>query len=204
MDFSLSTQRARSFGYLSNMPRRGHSDSDYLFHDYEFYGNAEAWKEKLKEAIDKADPAAVKSGTADEAAEPFVQEFQVQVPELTEGAISVDVEEAKVDVTGDFRYGHFERGRLLVPAIRASYFVPFTGDGQMFRVKPNRWSSVIPAAAIENRELRFTFERDGQDVAATKRDFEEELKRVKEYLGWLRDNVDNYHQELLPILVADA
>jgi hypothetical protein len=181
------------------MARRGHHDGEYLFHQYDLFSAVHAWKEGLKAAIEKADPNTLQNGNVDEAAQPFLSEFQAQVPELTEGAISVDVEEAQVDVTGDIHYGHFGPGKLHVPGIRASYFVPFTGDPDMFRVKPSRYSSLIPAAAIENNELRFTFERAGQDVAATKKAFDEELGRVKEYLGWLREGIDIYNQELLPI-----
>ena len=181
------------------MRRRGHRDTDYLFRQYDFFSNAHAWKEKLKEAIDKADPSTVKNGTVEEAAESFVNEFRVEAPELTEGAISVDVEETKVDVSHDFRYGHFGNGPTYAPGIRASYFVPFTGDPQMFRVKPSTFSTGIPVAAIEKSELRFTFERPGQDVAETKQAFDDELRRVKEYLGWLRENFNTYNREIVPI-----
>lgn len=181
------------------MPRRGHSDTDYLFHNYDFVSNAQVRQEKLKEAIDKADVSRVRAGSVDESAEPFVAEFWAEVPELTEGAISMDVEETRVNVTRDSRYVQFGPGPHYAPGIRASYFVPFVGDPKMFLAKPSTWTTAIPSAAIEKNELRFTFERAGQDVAETKRAFEEELDRVKTYLGWLRENVNNYNRELLPI-----
>jgi hypothetical protein len=113
--------------------------------------------------------------------------------------MSVDLEEARVDVTGDFHYGHFGPGPHYVPGIRASYYVPFVGDPDMFKVKPTTWTIVIPAAAIEGQELRFTFERPGQPVEETKKAFDEELSRVKQYLGWLRENVNQYNASLVPL-----
>jgi hypothetical protein len=47
---------------------------------------------------------------------------------------------------------------------------------------------VIPAAELANDELKFTFERADESVGATKLAFEQELGRVTQYLGWLREN----------------
>lgn len=181
------------------MPRRGHDRDDYLFYKYDFHGVQEANQQRLRSTIDDADPALVQAGTVDTAAQKFVDNFLLAAPELTEGATSVDIEEARVDVTGDFNYGAWGPGPHYVPGIRASYFVPFEGDPEMFRVKPTTFTTVIPAAAIQGNELRFTFERPGQPVDETKKAFELELSRVKQYLGWLRDNVNGHNAALLPL-----
>lgn len=181
------------------MARRGHSDSHYLFGSYDWHAVQESYRERLKKTIDEAAPATIQDGTVDEAAERFVAEFRLEVPELIEGAVSVDLEEAEVDVTGDIRYGHFGRGPHCVPGIRASYFVPFRGEADMFKVSPTMWSSVHPVAAIEGSELRLTFERPGQPVEETKKAFEEELSRVKENLRRLQTNVNEYNNGLVPL-----
>ena len=181
------------------MPRRGHDRDDYLFYKYDFHGVQDANQQRLRKTIDDADPTLVQAGTIDTAAQRFVDDFLLAAPELTEGATSVDIEEARVDVTGDFNYGAWGPGPHYVPGIRASYYVPFAGDPEMFRVKPTTFTTVIPAAAIEGNELRFTFERPGQPVDETKKAFEVELSRVKQYLGWLRDNVNSYNAALLPL-----
>jgi TIR domain len=181
------------------MPRSGHSRSDYLFHDSDFFTVQHNNQERLKKAIDDAPPTTIRDGATNEVAERFVADSQLEVPELTEGAISVDIEEADVDVTGNLQYGHYGRGPHYAPGIRASYYVPFTGDSRMLKVKPSTFTTVLPAAAIEKNELRFTFELPGQPVAETKQAFDNELRQVKEYLGWLRENVKTHNESLLPL-----
>lgn len=181
------------------MARRGHRDVDYLFARTEWHDVQDSQRQRLTSAIDNAAPSVIQSGTVDEVAEGFVSEFQLAIPVLIEGAVSVDLQETKVDVTGDFRYGHFRRGLHMVPGIRASYFVPFTGDANMFQISPTMWSSVHPVAAIERNELRFTFERPGQPVDETKNAFEEELELVKTNLARLQTNVGEYNNGLLPL-----
>jgi hypothetical protein len=182
------------------MPRRGHSDGDYLFRTYDFHGVQEHQQEKMKQAIDAADAAAVQAGSVEEVANTFVEQFRVEVPELTEGAISVDLEEAQVDVSGDrmraFYDGEFGGGPRYVPGIRASYFVPFRGDPELFKCQPNSFGSSVPFAEIGINELRFVFERGDQNVAETKKAFDRELSLVKEYLASLRQNANSYNAGL--------
>jgi hypothetical protein len=185
--------------YPVGMPRRGHDNRDYLFWSYDFYGVQEACHERLRKAVDDADPAAIQEGTVEEAGTRIAEGFRLEAPELTEGAISVDIEEARVDVTGDFQYAAYGPGPHLVPGIRASYFVPFVGDAEMFKVKPTTFTTVNPAAAIEKNELRFTFERPGQPVEETKKAFDEDFSRVKQYLGWLKQNVTTLNDSLIPL-----
>ena len=120
---------------------------------------------------------------------------------MTEGAIGVDVEEAQVDVSDDrswrFTHGVFdEEGPVHAPGIRATYFVPFTGDGELFKCAPSTFTTVHPFAELGNQELRLTVERPDQDVAATKKWFEEELSRTKQYLGWVRENATQFNTSL--------
>lgn len=185
-----------SIEYLTGMAR----DRDgYLFTKYDFFGVQEGYKRKLQETIEAADTARVQDASVDDIAERFAAEFRLEAPELTEGAMSVDIAEAKVDVTGDFRYGHFGHGPHYVNGVRVTYFVPFVGDPDMFHVAPTTYTTVHPYAEIVGQELRFTFERPGKAVDETKRAFEEELGRVKQYLGWLRENLSNFNQTLLPL-----
>ena len=115
--------------------------------------------------------------------------FRATWPRLT-------VDEAQVDASHDFTRAFFRPGPHYVHGIRATYYVPFSGDRDLFRCRPSTFTTVIPAAELADDELRFTFERPGQNVAATKTAFEEAFRRVKQYLGWLHENAHNFNQSL--------
>src|SRR5688572_7092409 len=119
------------------MARRGNSSAEYLFSDYDMHGVQQAQRVAVKKAVEDIRAEEFGATEIEDLTAAFVDRFRLDPPTLTEGAISVDVEEAQVDVTGDFSRGTFGRGPHLVPGIRASYFVPFTGDRQMFKVRPN-------------------------------------------------------------------
>lgn len=182
------------------MPRRGYRNGHYLFHEYDMFGVQQATNEQLRKMIESADAVSITTGTVDDVAKTFVQKVRLDVPDLTEGAISVDVEEAAVDVSGDhmraFYDGDFRSGPRLVPGIRATYFVPYRGDKDFFKIRPNTYTLSAPIAVVEPNELVFQFERGDQNVAATKADFDRQLGEVKQYLGWLHQNADTFNATL--------
>ena len=184
------------------MARWGHTNDHYLFWTHDFHAVQQQLREQMNQAIDQATPDAIRTGTVEEVAEMFAVQFRVQTPELTEGAISASVEETKVDVSRDrslaFMYGAFESGSHYVSGITATFYVPYSGDPEMFKWKPSTFTTVIPAAEIRGNELHFRFVRPGQDVAEAKKDFDGELSRAKKYLGWPTRDAQAFNQSLTP------
>jgi hypothetical protein len=140
------------------------------------------------ETLVSSDVEAMVSGLADR--------FGLQMPELIEGAISLAAEEAQAEVSGDIRYGAFGPGPHYAPGIKVTYHVPFSGEKQMFECKPSSWGGNIPAAEVGDNELTITFVRPGQDVAATKVEFDRQLSLIKQYLIWLGDNCRTFNSSL--------
>jgi len=149
----------------------------YLFSDYDLRAVCEGQRERMKAAIDGADADAIRAGDLEALTEAYVAQFALEVPELAEGATSVEVDEAQVDVSHDPR--RFIRDRdepFHVPGIRATYFVPYRGDGQLFKFQPSTFTTVVPAVTdLLEDELVFRIERADQDVAATKAAFDRVL-----------------------------
>ena len=119
---------------------------EYLFRDYDLHAVLENQREQMVRAINDADASVVVGRPVEDIADDFVHQFELDPPELTEGAISVDVEEAQVDVSGDPNRFFLDHDRpFYVPGIRATYHVPFTGDHNLFKCRPSTFSTVLPA-----------------------------------------------------------
>src|SRR5687767_14523373 len=116
------------------MTRRRPDGATYLFDDYKLQAVCDAHREKMKRAISDAAADTIRSGDVDALTAGFVSEFALEPPELIEGATSVDVEEAQVDVSRDpLRFITDASKPFYIPGIRATYFVPFIGDHQLFK-----------------------------------------------------------------------
>jgi hypothetical protein len=97
-------------------------------------------QKQMTDAIADADQGTIADADIEELVKSLSDQFSMSVPELIEGAISLTAEEAQADVTGNIRYGAFGSGPHFVPGVKVTYYVPFSGDKQMFECKPNTWA----------------------------------------------------------------
>jgi len=176
---------------------------EYLFSDYDLFAVCENTREKMVHTINTADAAMI-ARDAKEVAEEFVEQFRLDTPVLTEGAVSVDVEEVQVDVSGDRNRAFFGPGPFCAPGIRATYFVPFTGDVDLFKCRPSTTTSILAAVdSVQKNELVLAYERGDTNVAATKEGFDRDLSTIREYLGWVRRDAQVLN-ESLPAVAMQA
>src|SRR5690348_16534827 len=81
-----------------------------------------------------------------------------------------------------------------VKGVEFTIAIPFKGDPRMFEVKPATFSTRFPRAEIEDREIIFRFTRVDNDGDALKREYEDELKNVNQYLVWLGESVADFNR----------
>jgi len=96
----------------------------------------------------------------DDLTEYLVGKFRIDVPELDEANMVVDQQEAQMDVSGDpqrtaYFLGH--GGPVYVTGALVIVEVPFSGDPEMFRVRPSTSDSAPPRGAVHNNALTFRY-----------------------------------------------
>lgn len=180
------------------MPSRVRDDAEPLFSRYDSHALQEARRREMSTAITEADPELIRSGDAAELAKRYADDFSLKAPHLIEGATSMDAEEAKVDVTGDIRFGAFGPEPTYAFGIRVCYYVPYSGDSKLFHCAASTRSLSMRPINLGAHELKFVYERPGQDVAATEVEFQSELAQLKEVLGWLTSDFDAFNSSLAP------
>src|ERR1700682_3857842 len=86
---------------------RARPNAKQLFVGFAFYSLQEHKRQQTANAIAEADPEVIRARDVEELTKQFAEEFIVEAPTLIEGALSINAEEAQIDVTGDFRFGAF-------------------------------------------------------------------------------------------------
>src|ERR1035438_7101244 len=174
------------------MSRRARQNAEQLFNRYDSYSVQQHQRQKMVEAIGQAESELIRSADAEELARQFADQFALEAPTLTEAALSITVDETEVDVTGDFRFGAWGPGPHNVPGIRVTYYVPYSGDRQMFDITPSTRNLSMRPVDLGDGELQFAYERPDQDVMATKAEVDREIQQVKESLNWLRNDFQTF------------
>ena len=97
----------------------------------------------------------------------FVEKYRIDVPEIYESEIKVDYGDAQVDVSRRFEYVVFDRSSpTFVRGTRITFYVPFSGDSQLFQCRASTFSTAPPMASVLGGELVFVYGLTSQDVSA--------------------------------------
>lgn len=184
-----------SFGY-TGVPR-----SDHLFVEYDLHALLESQGEQTKAAISKLTKGELISTTDDALVDRFVEQFKVVTPVIDHGTISVDQEDAKIDISQDSNRLVFDRSRpYYIQGTKVTVYVPFTGDAILFRSRPSTYNLNPPRGHIHDEELQLTYMLPEVDPAQLKNEIDSELAKITQGLGWVESDAKQFNDGL-PALI---
>jgi len=158
-------------------------DNELLFCKLDLRRVLENQTRTMAAAIDAIDSRQLLSRSADAWADELATTYSIAPISLDESGITVDQQDAEVDVSRDFRRAVFDRSRALhIKGVSVSFFVPFSGEKNLFLCQPSMFTSNPPSGRVEEGTLVMTFTRTDHDAAAVKGEFDRQLGNVKGYL----------------------
>jgi hypothetical protein len=169
----------------------------YLFSEFDLRAVLESHERKMLQEIDEIDPDEFLNTPPTDLAEHFIEKVTVQVPVLHYDKITSDQDEAKVDVSQDPRRAIFDRSRsFFITGTQITLFVPFEGDAELFKCKPSTFSLNPPTGVIRDDELLISYTLTDHDAEALKAALDNELNRIKSYMGWIANDVKQFNDAL--------
>jgi hypothetical protein len=132
------------------------------------------------------------------------EEYRANPLELVANGITVEQQDAQVDVRHDpMRFVRDRSRPAYVPGQRVRYYVEYRGDRVLWECRPSQFTLNPPGATeITDTELVFEFLVPGTDVAVTKVELDEQLRRINGYLGSIRIDVEQHNNSLMPAFSA--
>lgn len=167
------------------------SDRDYLFVSSNLSTSIEGHRQKMKQQIHALTPNQLLPAEDATVCQHFVGEFAINPIEIQEEHI-VLIEPREIEIERDSDFGGTYRQKQL----EFRFEIPFNGDASLLNLKPSTWSSVWPHAKVDSGRIVVLLHRADREVDAIKREFGEELSRIKQYLGWQRSDIDRWNQAL--------
>jgi hypothetical protein len=143
-------------------------------------------------------PSSVVLGkSADQLVDEVVREYQVAAPVLKVEDISVEQQDANVDVSRDYNRHIFDGSQpFYLSGTRVTFFVLFEGDAGLFGARPSTYSSTFPFADVKGCELVFSYDQLDHDAAAVRGRFDRDLAEGSKYLDWIRHDADAHNATL--------
>jgi hypothetical protein len=173
------------------------SETILLFNDYHLDSVLEGQAKKIRELVSKIPAQHLIEADVEELIPALEKELRVEPIQFLEDDITVDQTETKVDVSRDFMRAISDRSRpFYIDGLRVSYYVPFTGDPELFKCKPNSFTMNPLHARISGHELAFDYDRADRDVVATRPAFDRDFTNVRQWTGWVLEQVEAFNHGL--------
>jgi hypothetical protein len=171
--------------------------SDYLFHKMDLFNVTERAKAAMLAEIASIDGNQLLNTNVDDLVAFFADKFSLDVPALDEASMSVYQDEVPVDVSQDFDRAIWDRSRPAhVPGTVVTLIVPFSGEPEMFHVRPNTYSSP-PRGQLVQQNVVFELRGARLSPEMVKSEIDGWLRSIRQYLEWQRQSLRGFNETLV-------
>jgi hypothetical protein len=119
----------------------------------------------------------------------FVDRYTLDIPNIDRDGIVVDQRETQIDVSRDpMRYISDPSRPFFIAGTLIEVEVPFSGDGQFFKVQPSTFSLSPPSGEVKGNCLVFRIKGTDLSGDAVKQQIERSLAEIETALAHLRNS----------------
>lgn len=183
------------------------SDRSYLFSKDDLFSMLNEQRQSLLRLVENIPRDQFLTTSIDTLVEYFVSELTIDPLVLYEDRMLIEHSETKIDVTGRFEYGGGFNGRsVYVDGYQLNFHLPFTGDPQLWGMRPNVWSSRVPQGVVDSRRkvLSITFKNTSNtEQQWYQNELNSNLQLIRQSVDAQSSMLAQYQQDL-PTRVRDA
>jgi hypothetical protein len=171
---------------------------DLLFFNADAFAVQEHRRKAVEAEIAGMDGNRLLNTNVDDLVAYIVEKYRIDVPELDEADMNVDQRELQRDVSGDpRRMAYFmDRGPVHVTGTEVIVQVPFSGDAEMFKVRPSTYDMGPPRGEVRGNTITFCYWSDTPQTDQLRLELDRWLADVKRYLQWQRDSFKGFNDAL--------
>ncbi|MFA6373417.1 MAG: hypothetical protein WCW68_12400 [Methanothrix sp.] len=127
----------------------------------------------------------------EEILEHLVDQIYVESLTIYKDRMVHDREEIKIDIQGTPSGIILREGPCLIPGIRLTISLPFSGDTKLWQLSPNPWSSVLPHGVVKEG-----FDGIGELDMIFEQTINEPLDLIQKYLASQKEIIDQFNKNL--------
>lgn len=172
-------------------------DWPILFSDHDLQRVLEHQLQKVTDVVRRIKENDFDTSTDDFLATATASQLVISPLELLEEETYVSRRDVQVDVSHD-RNRHFSTpGPHYMDGVEVTYHLPYLGDPTLLKCRPNISTPLTPRAIITNTQMRFPYDRvNRSDIASTEDDFRSDVAAIRDWVGWINQQVMTYNTSL--------
>lgn len=171
---------------------------DCFFSEFDSFSVQERQRNAFESEIASMDENRLLNTDVDDLTTYFAKQFLIAVPILDEAHMCVDQSESQRNVSGDpQRMAYYsDRGPIYVTGAEVTVEVPFSGDPQMFEVRPSTHDTAPPRGEVRDNVIVFRYWSDNLKRDQLQSEIARWLGNVKRYLQWQGDSFKGFNDTL--------
>ena len=174
--------------------------NDRLFHTYDLQRTIENHAQGLAKEINSTSENGVLNTSTEDMVKYLTEKWRLDPLAINESGIQMNYGDAQVDVSGDFRRFLDSSEPFYIAGTRFTFYVPFTGDPDLFKCRPSTYSLNPPRATVRSDELVFTYDLPNdltEDRTSKVRDaFQRDLKSIQVHAGRVNADISAFNAAL--------
>lgn len=169
----------------------------YLFSTVDWFSVAESQKSTMMEEIRRFPEHRVMNTSVDDLCNYLIEKYSIDVPVLDEAGIHADRQDTEIDVSRDPNRWMRDPSRpFYVSGTKIEITIPFTGDGEAFKIRPTTASMNPPRALVRGQQLIMNFIGTDLDADQLRGRIQGAVSEIKVHLDRLRNDSAGLHNQL--------
>lgn len=169
---------------------------EILFWKYDWNRLVEAKKVTAQKEADNVRLSDFDRSQLDQLTSDICMKHSLSVPKLDLKSITVRQHEVNIDVGRDRMRSFTSDGPHFVKGTAIDVRIPFTGEPEMFKVKPNTWTTSVPRGRIEGSTLVFTISGVSLSKDEVKSQIDHQIEQLNTWLNFQVQSIGNFETEL--------
>jgi len=153
-----------------------------LFSEQDGQATLRALVQQAEAEVDSLSEEQIRSTDPDALVQYFVDKYHADVPTLDLDNVAASDHEQDIEVEDPFG-----RGRMRVKGSAFEFEIPFSGNGAIFRMRPNSYDYGPPYAEIRGQSVCFSIVDRELTQDRIRREFETIRDSIQKYLAWHRE-----------------
>ena len=171
--------------------------NDRLFHSYDLRMTIENQGKTFDNEINSLSENEVLNTSQEDMVKYLVGKHRINPLAIDEPGIQMDHGDAQIDVSGDIRRGILDRSSpFYITGTRVTFYVPFTGDSELFKCQPSTYSTNPPRATVRSNELVFTYDVTVEERSSVEGTFRQALEQTRVHVERINADVATFNINL--------
>lgn len=169
---------------------------NYLFNTHDLHAVIDAQGRALSQEISNLANGVIQGTEEAELIRSLHDKYKLDSLNINEEGIEVEQADTEIDVSHDTMRLFTTPGPHYVRGFKFTYYIPFSGDPDLFKCRPSTYSLMLPYAEIRGNNLIIEVDVENPETTDPDSQMQGELNRIKQSANQVNEDIAPFNNTL--------